>query len=279
MSAILTNWKAGSGLPDILVIDGHIHIGEWPHACTFSSFDEAAHEATVFLDANGVDAFCGFGGGMFKGSDYRMGNDLLIDVWKRIPDRCIPFLNVNPNDSSTAIRTELERMYKAGVRCIKLINSYQENYPGDGPNMMLVYEFASAHRLLVFNHHWEEPVIRKISAQFPDLSFIYAHYGNWMDQILIDCENVYTNIWSLGDMGWLDRGIKKAGAHKFMLGSDGFLNALSVGIGPVVFADITDDEKRLILGLNVARLLDSVGALPKAIKEKFLFSQIGRAHV
>ena len=78
--------------------------------------------------------------------------------------------------------------------------------------------------------------------------------------------NVYANFWGLGPMGWLDKGIREVGAHKFMMGSDGFLNPMSVGIGPVVFADISDDEKRMVLGLNVARLLDKVGALPKVIK-------------
>ena len=35
MSEILKNWVAGKGLPDVLAIDGHIHVGAWPHAATF----------------------------------------------------------------------------------------------------------------------------------------------------------------------------------------------------------------------------------------------------
>jgi len=66
----------------------------------------------------------------------------------------------------------------------------------------------------------------------------------------------------------LDRGIQQVGAEKFMLGSDGFLNSLSVGIGPVVFANISDDDKRLILGLTIARLVDKVGVLPDRLKQK-----------
>ena len=57
-------------------------------------------------------------------------------------------------------------------------------------------------------------------------------------------------------------------AGKFMMGSDGFLNPLSVSIGPVVFAPIGDEEKRGILGLNVARLLDKAGALPEPLRKK-----------
>jgi hypothetical protein len=44
---------------------------------------------------------------------------------------------------------------------------------------------------------------------------------------------------------------------------------MSVGIGPVVFAPIPDEEKRMILGLTQARLLDKVAALPESIKERY----------
>lgn len=273
MSPILDNWINGLGLPGTLVIDSHVHIGQWPHAATFRSVREAVTESGALLDANGVDAFCAVGGGynIGAGHDYRLGNDFLIQVWKQLKDRMIPFMGINPNDGRKQVIEELEHMYKAGVRCIKLINAYQENYPGDGPNLMALYEFADAHRMLVFNHSWRVEEIIRISKQFSGTDFIFAHYGSWLGAqaaVMKKRENVYTNMWCLGEMGWLDKGIKSAGAHKFMMGSDGFLNALSVGIGPVVFAAISEDDKRKILGLNVARLLDKVGALPACIKKK-----------
>ena len=103
--------------------------------------------------------------------------------------------------------------------------------------------------------------------EFPDVDFIFGHYGNGQDPVLKARENVYTNIWGYGNLGWLERGIRNVGAEKFMMGSDGFLNPLSVGIGPVVFAGISDKEKRLILGLTMARLLDRVGVLPKVLSK------------
>ena len=269
MSAILDQWKAGLGFPDAFVIDGHIHIGEWIHAATFSSVNEAADESVAYLDAHGVDAFCAVGGGhMFDGADPRGGNDFLLAVWGRLPERMIPFLCVNPNAGKDNVLAELERMFDEGMRCIKLINSYQENYPGDGPNLMVLYEYAAAHNMLVFNHSWRQPEIEKISALFPDTVFVFAHYGEWQDAILRDRPNVYANIWGLGDLGWLDRAFANVGAGKFMMGSDGFLNPLSCGIGPVVFSPIPDEEKRLVLGLTAAQLLDRVGALPPSLKRK-----------
>jgi len=271
MRAILENWKQGLGFPDTLVIDGHIHIGGWPHAATFRDLDEAERESIAFLDTHGVDAFVSVGGGqLHAGRDYHLGNDFLLALWRRLPDRMIPFLSLNPNDTRDNVLAELDRMFDAGVRGIKLINAYQQRYPGDGPNLMAVYEYAAEHNLLVFNHQWEEDVIWKISAEFPEVTFIFAHYGAWQDAVLKERENVHANIWGVSSLGWLDRGFANAGAHKFMYGSDGFLNPLSVGLGPVVYAPISDDEKRLILGLNLARLLDGVGALPPTLKGKYL---------
>jgi len=269
MNDIKADWMAGHGLPDTLVIDGHIHIGEWPHATTFRSVDEAVDESRRWLDANGVDAFCAVAGGyIFGKADYRLGNDFLLKVWRRMPERLIPFLGINPNDSRENVLAELKRMTDAGVHCIKLLNSYQ-NYPGDGPNLMALYEYAAEHRMLVFNHGWTSEVILKISQQYPEMDFIFGHYGSGQDPVLKSRPNVYANIWGYGNWGWLDRGIRNVGAGKFMLGSDGFLNVLSVGIGPVVFADIPDDEKRQILGLTLVRLLDKVGALPKVLCRKY----------
>ena len=47
------------------------------------------------------------------------------------------------------------------------------------------------------------------------------------------------------------------------------MNPMSVGIGLVVYADIPDDHKRLILGLSQARLLEKADALPPALKDKY----------
>jgi len=66
-----------------------------------------------------------------------------------------------------------------------------------------------------------------------------------------------------------DRGVREVGPEKFLFGSDAFMNPISVGIGMVVYADVPDDHKRLILGLTQARLLEKVGALPAALKDKY----------
>lgn len=269
MSDIFGNWTDGAGLLDALVIDGHTHIGEWPHATTFRSAQEAAERSVAYLDGHGIDAACVLSGGYMSGAtDYRKGNDFLLAVCDRAADRLIPFMSFNANDRREQIIAELDRIYAAGVRCIKLLNRYQEDYPGDGPTLMAVYEYAADRGMLILNHAWDAEVIMRIAEQFPQVDFICGHYGERYDPVLKARENVYANTWAWGNMGFLDRGVRAVGAHKFCMGSDGFLNPMSVGIGPVVFADVSDAEKRQILGLTQARLLDKVGALPDVLKDR-----------
>jgi len=241
MSEILEAWRAGRGLPGVLVIDGHTHVGAWPHAANFDSIADAAAGAVAAMDANGVDAACVLSGGyMDPGADYRRGNDALLELLRRLPERLIGFAHVNPNDTLEGVRRELARVHEAGLRCIKLLNAYQQAYPGDGPNLMEVYRFAAKRNMLVINHYWPPEVLWKIARLFPSVDFRH--------------------------IGFIEDGVRKAGPGKFLYGSDAFMNPMSVGIGLVAYADIPDEHKRLILGENMARLLDKVGALPRPLR-------------
>ncbi len=260
MSQLREQWMQGQGLPGTLVIDGHIHINGWPQSATFNSVEEAVEQSLMYLDAHGIDAFCSLGGGHLHGGDYRHGNDFLLAVWQRLPQRMIPFMNVNPNDTQANILAELERMTAAGVRGIKLVNSYQLGYPGDGPNLMALYEFAAAHGMIILNHAWPTPVILNISAMYPDMTFILGHYDSAQNVVLQTRPNVYASTWCYGATRFIETACQTIGAAKLLLGSDGFMNPLSVGIGSVVFADISDNEKRLILGQTMKGLLEKAGA-------------------
>ena len=271
MSDILKRWRAGDGLPDTLVIDGHLHFHDWPHGANFGSIDAAARGAERDMDANGVDAGCMLSGGyMAPGCDYTLGNDDLLDLCGRLPERLIPFASVNPNDGVDNVLSELARVEAQGVRCLKLLNSYQERYPGDGPVLMEVYRFAAQHNMLILNHSWANDEIASIAPQFPQTDFILGHYSNGRDPVLRQFSNVYTSTWNLGNLGFLERGIRDAGPGKFLFGSDAFMNPMSVGIGMAVYADISDEHRRQILGLTQARLLEKVGALPVALKDRYL---------
>jgi len=268
VSEILRNWREGLGLPGVLAIDGHTHVGEWPHGANFDTIDEMVAGATAVMDANGVDAACVMSGGyMWPGTDYRLGNDLLLELWRRMPERIIPFAHINPNDDLDEILAELQGVHAAGVRCIKLLNAYQ-GYPGDGPNLMAVYRFADEHTMLMFNHWWTPAELARIAGELPGTDFICGHYGSVLDEGLRAFPNVYANLWTLGSLGYVERAVRSVGPDKLLYGSDAFMNPISVGIGLVVYADIPDEHKRMVLGLSQARLLAKVGALPAGLRDR-----------
>ena len=217
------------------------------------------------MDAYGVDATCILAGGywMTNGADYRMGNDFLLACVHLLPERLIPFAHFNPNDDQTGLLAELQRMVDENVRAIKLINAYQA-YPGDGPNLMVLYEFAQRHGMIVLNHYWSEDELRMIANRFPELVMIRAHGG--ASSLAREIPNVYDNIWSLWPMGRIEQGIQRYGPDKVLFGSDAFMNDPAVGLGMVVYADVPDEHKRAVLGLNMARLLDRARMLPASLR-------------
>lgn len=85
---------------------------------------------------------------------------------------------------------------------------------------------------------------------------------------VLERPNVYCNMWGL--TGWLDDIVHRFGAEKLMYGSDAFMNPRCCGIGPIIHLNVPDEDKRLMLGLNIARLLDSVGALPPCCTARWL---------
>lgn len=265
MSAILDNWKAGRGLPGVLVIDGHVHFNGGIIGPAWDAVPQAAGYARRAMDASGVDAACILGGGFYgPGNDYTRGNDDLLEFCRCAPDRFIGFAHFNPNDSQAALDAEMKRALRMGFRCIKLINSYQQNHPGDGPPMKRIYRFAAQHNMLIVNHYWRPEVLARVAREFSSVNFIAGH---WFSNDALHLPNVYCCMWSLLSAGELTRGVKKYGAEKFVFGSDAFLNPISVGIGPIVHADISDDDKRKMLGLNQARLLHAAGALPRPLQK------------
>jgi predicted TIM-barrel fold metal-dependent hydrolase len=260
MKSLRANWQAGLGFPDTLVIDGHIHFDGGFVGQAWDAVGPAADYALRVMDASGVDLACVVGGGFYgPGNDYTCGNDDLLEFCRLAPNRFIGFAHFNPNDSQTGLDTELKRTHAMGFRCIKLLNAYQDNHPGDSSQMRRIYHFAADHNMLILNHHWPSEVLDRIAREFTTVNFIAGH---WYPCEVLRLPNVYCNLWGLLSLGELDWGVKKYGADKFLMGSDAFLNPITVGLGLVAQADIPDTDKRKILGTNQARLLHAVGVLP-----------------
>ena len=258
MTSILERWQAGEGLPGIKVIDCHTHLGA-TDAYIPPTPEAAAQVVLRQMDAHGVDYAVNLGRAAYVGGDYRRVNEETLWISRHYP-RIIGFCFVNPWDRVSNILNEIERMYAAGMRGIKLIHHYQEEYPAIGPELMQVYRLAAELGMMILNHDWQqEEYLRRIAAEFPTVDLVIGHYGRRWDAVLRDCRNVYACTWSFCYPREMEDAVRAVGAGKLLFGTDSYLNPFAFGLGPILYARITDDEKRQILGLNTERLLAKVG--------------------
>lgn len=142
------------------------------------------------MDRCGVDraVACGFAWNDF--GLYVESNSYIADAVSRYPDRLIGFANVAPLDSR--VTAELERCISLGLKGIGEIKPLGQGFDlvEDVDLLQPLTDIARAHRLPLLVHV-SEPVGRnypgkggtsprkafRFAQQFPDLTFIYAHWG------------------------------------------------------------------------------------------------------
>ena len=79
------------------------------------------------------------------------------------------------------------------------------------------------------------------------------------EELYIDAVRKYTNIYletcsSLAWYGLIERLVQKAGADRVVFGTDMPFMSPDQQIGRILFAKISDDEKRNVLGRNAEQL-------------------------
>ena len=249
-----------SSLPaDIRIIDSHAHYGHY-EPVSISHTD--AEGMLRVMDRVGVEKVC-VSSFMSIGPDYSTGNALVAKVIAKYPERFIGYAVVNPNQPGK-ITAELERCFDDyGMRAIKL-HPALHRYPIDGPAYRTVFEFAAGRRIPILSHEWGRPdLLEGLSDAYREVNFIIAHTGFWdgrsdfsyagvvgaSDNVFVDL--AYTNIY----YGALEQLVEIVGPTKILFGSDFPLHDLAYQLGRVLFAELSDEDKRMILGGNMLRVL------------------------
>jgi predicted TIM-barrel fold metal-dependent hydrolase len=129
------------------------------------------------------------------------------------------------------------------------------------------WEYADKHRLLVLVHTWggsDYNCLRhaeEVLERYPNLIFIAGHsfHGKWEGAVELAARypNLYLELTAvLDDRGVLDYFVDKLGSERILFGTDLPWFATHHGIGAVMSADITDDDRRNILYRNGKKLLE-----------------------
>ncbi|NLJ36844.1 MAG: amidohydrolase family protein [candidate division WS1 bacterium] len=214
------------------------------------------------MDKFGVRACCVFSlEGVF--ADEKWGNDEVAQIVSQYPDRFMGFTLVNPNRGEQMMREELERGLELGMQGVKLIPHYH-GYPDDGPLIDVACQFAHEHGQFILNHNWgsAEQMLR-LCQSFPNACFFTGHSADHYAEVVKQVDNLYICTCPFLLWGQTERFVELYGADRLLFGSD--LSDLPVGwgLGHIMYARISEADKRKILGENLQRLMARYAIQPR----------------
>lgn len=241
------------------VIDFHGHVGRWDQ---YGMIDDPALLLHA-MDAVGIDVACVFD--IFH-PDGTTGNDLTAQFVARHPERFAGFAYVSPLMPERMMPELIRAIDELKFVAIKLYPPYTP-WALNEPQWNPIYEFANERGLAIIFHTGPEPqsfpkFVGDIAPHYPHANFVIGHSGNTpveRAQAIAAAQanpNVYLETCStFRTPGVIEQLVNEAGADRVIYGSDMPLMDPRPQIGKIITAEITDDAKRQVLGLNARRLL------------------------
>ena len=257
--------QAMKGLPlkDVLIIDEHCHKGFY--GPNYQSLKCTPDGVVSEMDRLGIDMAC-ISHLASLTADCRWGNDRILDAMDTYPGRYIGYCTVNPLYPDM-IDDEMSRCFARGMKGIKL-HPYCHERPLSYKPYEKAYAFAAAHNSFVMAHTYNAADVAnvdKFASEYPDAVFIMGHMGGEMATIekAVDVVNRHDNVY--GDIavsasweGIVEWFVKEIGSKKLLFGTDSPCMEGRATFCRVALAEIDEDAKRDIFGLNMKRILDRV---------------------
>jgi predicted TIM-barrel fold metal-dependent hydrolase len=257
-----------------LIVDIHVH----------PPGSDQPHEQFIAAVENMLDAGrrAGIDRQVFVGDTDAAGNERVRELVDTYPDQIIGFargIRTDPNSPATIAKYVVEHGFKG----VKLHN--EQDLPLDA--LLASYPiYAKAAELgipvLIHGFHEEEglpadlhadlaggashfPVrlMGELGKRYPDTTFIFAHAGMMWDKAFQAAQpypNVCLDMSGFDpERGIVEKAVETLGAERVLFGSDAPGRIYAAQLAKVLYADISEADKELVLGGNAARLLDLRG--------------------
>lgn len=208
-------------------------------------------------------------------ADVSMGNDEMLAIQERHPDRVRCYATVNPNDTAHALE-EIARCAERGAVGVKLAASRR----ADDPLLDPVAEAAGALGFPVLHHIWQHRTrewpnqeisdgvdLGRLAARHPRTNFILAHIGGGGDYrhtfpAVEDLPNVHLDLSGSGvDRGMLDDALRAVGAGRLIWGCDITMETGLAKLWALEVIGLSADEMAAVRWRNAARIFPP-GSLP-----------------
>ena len=243
------------------VIDFHSHVGNLDRIGVCGTPDAMVAN----MDVSGIDRACV--NNIWYG-DARYGNEMVHQFAEAYPDRFIPVAFATPHYPEEVVG-ELERCFdELGMKYLKIYPDFFFK-PQDDEAYFPLYEVINDRGLPVMCHAtypFDSPEVsilgryEALSVRFPNVKWVIAHGAAGVKPesceaarelpavYLETCGSPTTN-------GAVEYAVEHAGADRVLFGTDAPLFDGRHQVAKVVTANISDEDKVKILGLNAIDLL------------------------
>jgi predicted TIM-barrel fold metal-dependent hydrolase len=242
-----------------MIIDSHCHAGKGDGLTGPWDTDAPLRGYLRWADRSGIRRTVLFAA--FH-SDYAQANREVARIVASRPDRFWGYAFVHSlRDRGRILPMVREAVERYGFRGIKV-------HRHDARITREVCQAARAYRLpVLYDVMGEVSAVELLATQYPDVRFIIPHLGSFADDwraqtALIDplvrFPNVYTDTSGVRRFDILERAVRRAGAAKFLFGSDGPWLHPGVELEKVRALRLPPREERMVTGGNLLRLLAGV---------------------
>jgi predicted TIM-barrel fold metal-dependent hydrolase len=251
------------------ILDAHGHLGSW------ADFLVPAPDAATLLamaDRVGVAAI-GVSDLLAVGADALAGNERALAAAAAHPGRLGVWLVANPHQR-TGLARLAGQLANPAVWGLKL-HPDVHHCALDDPRYDEVFALAAEHGVAVLAHgqtgtRWSDPeLFARVGRRHTGVPLLMGHAGLWPEgfaraaRLIADVPSVHLETCGSRMTGrWIARLVSLAGADRVVFGSDACFLDLRVGLGRVMLAPLTDDDRAAVLGGNLRRLLGARLAHP-----------------
>ena len=251
-----------------MVIDVHLHL--------FEDLEENERILAQCKNA-GINKICAFLSGMCStGTVADDPNRFVMKLRDRHPDDVIAFARAHGQDGLKGVE-ELRRVVEEhDFRGLKQSYNVRASDPAIFPLVEATIELKIPILFHTFMDKERRPEreernpgetsaleVVALARRYPEAMIVMAHYnlGDWEFGLkaVKDTPNIYPSTGgSALDSGYIEAGVREVGAERLIFGTD---NTICGNMAKIYNAEITEEERRMIFGENLCRLLAKRGPL------------------
>jgi predicted TIM-barrel fold metal-dependent hydrolase len=250
-------------MEDVMIIDFHAHIGQ---SKLYGNKFVNVKSVVEVLDLHGIEKAVLIP--TASSAHIRYYEDVLTAL-KEFPDRFYGFFLANPRDENVRDLLDMA-VNEHGFKGVKLHPTFMAFAADDHEFVYPIVEKARELNICVMIHSGQSPYatpwqVGLVALDFPEVPVVMAHMG--MDEIIF-CDaainmakrapNLYLETTGVTAEAKVASAVREIGASRVLYGSDLPFHNPAAEMARIKYADISEEDKKLIMGANAKALIEGL---------------------